>query len=460
MKETVKDIEEVVKTVLFRIKELNRRVSVLEAENAALRARLSRYEKPVKDSHNSSIPPSQENLKAQSTRRTRSLRTSSSRHTGGQEGHEGSTLLMKDTADITKTHIPCFCSICGLSLSDLPGKEIEVRQSIDIPLPICPVVTNHVIVEKICSCGKCNRGSFPAHVKPGVSYGVNLHAAVAYLSTVQHIPFKRLTGVIKDFYGIEISQGTVSNILNRMRRQASPGYEAIRQIIEKSPVVGADETGEHLNGSLHWMWTFQNRLATYIFQHSSRGKAAIDEHFPQGLPHSILVTDRHSSYFNMETEGHQICLAHLLRELLYLGELDKEQKWSSSVLVLLRDSIHQKKKTSLAEIDVGSIKERFQDLMQHDLSLLDEQFKTLQKSLIKHGQHLFQFLEHTDVPYDNNSSERSIRPLKVKQKVSGMFKSDNGADAFCQLHSIVDTARKNNRNPFMALIAIAENITK
>jgi transposase len=465
MKETIIDIEEVVKVVLFRNKELSRRVSeleaervALEAENAKLRERLLHCEKPVKDSHNSSIPPSRENIKAQIVRRTRSLRTPGNRSSGGQKGHKGSTLLMSDSPDVIKTHIPDYCSNCGRSLESINGKEIETRQSIDIPLPICPIITNHVSIEKICTCGKCNRGTFPAHVKSGISYGVNLHAAVAYLSTVQHIPFKRLTVNLKDFYGIEISQGTVSNILKRMRKQSQSGYEAIRQAVKKSRVVGADETGEHLNGSLHWMWTFQNALATYIFQHPSRGKAAIDEHFPQGLPKSILVTDRHRSYFNMVTDGHQLCLVHLLRDLIYLGELDKEQKWSSAVLDILMDSIQQKKSIPFGEIDIGNIKERFHALMKQDLSLLDKQFQTLQKSLIKHDEHLFQFLEHREVPHENNQSERSIRPLKVKQKVSGMFKSEDGANAFCQLHSIVDTARKNNQDAFRALIAVAENI--
>jgi len=458
MKTIVKSIEKIVQTVLFRNRELSRRVAELEAEVEELRERLSRYQKPVKDSHNSSIPPCSENLKSQAVRRTRSLRKPSNRSSGGQEGHEGVTLLMSDTPDAVETHTPEYCISCGLSLSEIQGKEIETRQSIDIPLPVCAVITNHVSIEKTCSCGKCNRGSFPVDVKPGVSYGVNLHAVVAYLNTVQCIPFQRMTSVIKDLYGVKISQGTVSNILNRMRKQSQCGYEAIRETVEKYRIAGADETGERLNGNLHWMWTFQNALATYIFQHPSRGKAAIDVHFPQGLPDSILVTDRHSSYFNMETAGHQICLAHLLRELIYLNELDKQQKWSSAMLELLRDSIHQRKTTPLSEIDVGSIKQRFADLIKQDLSLLDKSFVALQKSLIKHETHLFLFLEHIDVPFHNNASERSIRPLKVKQKVSGMFKSSDGADNFCQLYSIVDTARKNNQNPFLALIAVAENI--
>jgi hypothetical protein len=136
----------------------------------------------------------------------------------------------------------------------------------------------------------------------------------------------------------------------------------------------------------------------------------------------------------METAGHQLCLAHLLRELIYLGELDKEQKWSDALLELLRESIHLRKENNLEKREVANIKERFQGLMIQDLSTLDKQFHTLQKSLIKHQQHLFHFLENIETPYDNNASERSIRPLKVKQKVSGMFKSSAGADAFCQLY--------------------------
>jgi transposase/regulator of replication initiation timing len=331
MTENVSDMEEIIRRVLFRNMELSSLVeslekekasleelnASLEAENTALRKRLSCLESPPKDSHNSSIPPAAESLKAQAIRRTRSLRKSSGRPTGGQPGHKGSTLQMSDTPDAVEKHVPEYCARCGLSLTALPEKVAEVRQSIDIPLPVCPIVTNHESIEKTCSCGHCNRGTFPADVKSGVSYGVNLHAAVAYLSVVQHIPFKRLVGVIKDFYGMEISQGTVSNILNRMRKQSAPAYQAIREAIEESAVTGADETGGKVNGKLHWIWVFQNALLTYIFLHPSRGKAAIDSHFPAGLSKSILVTDRHRSYFITETAGHQLCLAHLIRELIY-----------------------------------------------------------------------------------------------------------------------------------------------
>ena len=472
MIENDSDIEEVVKRVVLRNIELSNLVSFLEAEkaslekekaslvaeNAELRKQLSRFERPAKDSHNSHIPPAAESLKAQAIRRTRSLRKPSGRPSGGQPGHPGSTIQMRQTPDTVKRHVPEYCSRCGLSLAALPEKVSEVRQSIDIPLPVCPIVTNHESIEKTCSCGHCNRGTFPAMVKPGVSYGANLHAVVAYLSVVQHIPFKRLTGTIKDFYGIEISQGTVSNILNRMRKQSTPAYDAIRKAIEKSAVTGADETGEKLNGKLHWMWVFQNRLVTYIFQHPSRGKAAIDSHFPDGLPRSILVTDRHRSYFNMETAGHQLCLAHLLRDLVYLQELNKEQTWATDMYELFQDSIHQRKTIPFEEIDADSIKDRFDALLKKDLSDFGPKYESLRKSLEKYREYVFAFLENLNVPYDNNASESKIRPLKVKQKVSGMFKSDNGGNNFTQLYSIVDTARKHNQDPFLALVAVANNV--
>jgi hypothetical protein len=171
-----------------------------------------------------------------------------------------------------------------------------------------------------------------------------------------------------------------------MRKQSLVAYRAIRTGIEKSAVTGADETGEKLNGKLHWMWVFQNKLLTYIFQHPSRGKAAIDSHFPDGLPQSIIVTDRHRSYFNIETSGHQLCLVHLLRDLVYLQELNKEQTWASDMLELLRDSIHRRKTVPFEDIDVAGINDRLDVLLSKDLSALGKKYESLRKSLLRLGQ--------------------------------------------------------------------------
>ena len=430
----------------------------LRIENALLKERLEHYEKPQLDSKNSNIPPSRESLKAQAIRRTRSLRVSSGKKPGGQVGHTGNTLLKSEKPDEVQTHNPIHCAQCGNSLQEIDGLAYEIRQSIDIPLPIRPKVTDHIGIEKRCTCGHCNRADFPSHVKPGVSYGVNIHALVAYLSTAQHIPFKRLVEVLNDFYGLQMSQGSVSNILNRMRKQGLIKYNEIKQEIQSSPVVGADETGMRLNKNLYWMWVFQNELSTFVFPHSSRGKAAIDSEFSDGLPNSLLVTDCHSSYFNMKTAGHQICLAHLLRKLIYLTVLDEKQDWSVRMLALLKESIHLQKSDNYSVSGIADIKERYKKLMEEDISHLWHDFREFRNGLSPHSEHLFVFLENLHVPPDNNASERSIRPLKVKQKVSGQFKSGEGASAFCVLHSIINTARKKKQDPFLTLIDIAKNV--
>lgn len=442
------------------VKELLEKINTLTTENKELRAKLSACEHP-KTSLNSSIPPSKDTLavqgeKAAKLKMTRSLRPKSDRPSGGQVGRKGVTLAISDTPDEIIALNPDYCNHCGKSLSDIEAEKIETRQVVDIPLPVKPIITDYVSISKRCTCGHCTTSEFPSYVTGGVSYGPNTQGLVAYLSSCQHIPFKRLRETLDNFYGIQLSEGTISNILNRMRKKAAPAYQAIRGKIEKSAIVGADETGCKVDGELQWMWTFQNKLAAYIYQDVSRGKAAIDKHFPDGLPNSILVTDRHASYFNLETAGHQICLAHLLRNLTYLDELDPEQDWSKRMLDLLRDSIHERKNTEFEHIDYQHFKDRFDSLMQEDLDEFDEKFQALQKSLIKHENHLFTFLQNPDVPPDNNASERTIRPLKIKQKVSGMFKSDEGSNNFATLYSIAHTARKNGQNPFEALVAVAK----
>lgn len=218
-------------------------------------------------------------------------------------------------------------------------------------------------------------------------------------------------------------------------------------------MVGADETGENINGQLHWLWAWQTDKLTFIHSDKSWGKLAIDNQFKSGLSKSILVTDRHSSYFNMNVADHQICLAHILRELTFLTELDTQQTWSSELAELIRDAIHKRKTVLWENIDRNSILDKFKNLLTICTDNLHQKMIALIKSLTKHKEFVFKFLFDPDVPYENNASERAVRNLKVKQKVSGMFKSHAGANTYCQIHSITQTAKKNNQNPFLAILA-------
>ena len=472
MKEQGLDMESVLKAINARIDDLTKqldtafaKIITLEKENAILRERLAVYENP-KNSSNSSIPPSKDTLKVQSEKAnkllmTRSLREKSIRPTGGQPGHEGKTMELFADPDAIEIHQVHYCTICGNDLSQIEETVIRTRQSVDIQLPVRPIITEHQIMGKKCSCGNCCQADFPKSVRSRISYGTNLRALVTYLSCSQYIPYKRMTEILQDCFGVSISQGTVDNILQDMKQKSQPAYEAIRCNVEQSKVAGADETGVNINGDLRWLWVFQTPKLSYIYCDKSRGKTAIYKHFKDGLPRATLVTDRHASYFKLNVAGHQICLAHILRELNFLTELDAEQTWSSKLTELIRESIHKRKTELWEKIDRVSILDRFKELLETSIEKLHQKIIALQKSLIKYEKYVFNFLFNPDIPYENNASERAVRPLKVKQKVSGSFRNEDakGADVFCQIHSITQTAKKNNQNPFSAVLAVANNFS-
>jgi len=454
-KQTISEQRVEISGLYRRIDRKDRDILLLKKEIKELRARLSHYEKPAKDSHNSSIAPSKESISARAVRRTVSLREKSGRPTGGQTGHEGVTLQPVSTPTETHHHFSDFCRCCGASLADAPLQPLGTRQVVDLP-DIKPVVREHHIYGKQCKCGRFNRGEFPKEARSPVCYGPAVRALISYFNVVQCIPYERICEVFKDCFALSLSQGTVDNILESMRNSSGQMYEEIRMRIEKSPVVGADETGMDVNGQLNWGWVFQTDKLTYLYHDASRGGAAIDKHFTNGLPATTLVTDRWSPYFSLPVKNHQICLAHLLRDLTYLSELDKTQNWSSSMLELFRETIHKRKTMNWTDIPRKNLFERLDKLLLCPLDKLHEDFGCLQRSLLKHRNHVFRFLSDPRIPYDNNASERAIRIVKVKQKVSGNFRAAKGADRFTQLLSITDTSHKNGMSGFKALELIAQ----
>lgn len=439
----VLDIQTVVSVLVKEISLLKQQVEKLTKENASLRERLSRYEHP-KDSHNSNLPPYKDPVWK---KKNVNLREKSERKSGGQSGHLGKN-LEKQTPDKIEYLTPCYCSCCGRDLSDITGEEVESRQQIDIP-PILPIVTEYRKIRKICSCSHLNEVEFPATVSAPVCYGSNIQALITYFSVCQYIPYQRLTQMMSDVVHVSSSQGVITNILRRMEQSLTPAYESIRERLSQSPVVGADETGISVNGKTRWAWVLQNERLTYITGGHSRKKEVFTSIMPEGMPQSILVSDCYSSYFSTNVKDHQICTAHILRELIRLSELYEQHPWSEQMATLIREAIHLKK-TSCGKIDNTYIQQRFQDLLNQSIDQTCEKIQTLQKRLIKYKDYLFLFLKNEWVPPDNNASERAIRTFKVKLKVSGFFKSTAGAQRFALLHSIADTAKKNGCSPFLA----------
>jgi len=464
----ISDLNALLLELTGKVDLLQKRSSFQEQENHQLRWKnhqqdlrireleeeLSKYKKPKKNSANSHIPPSQEPIATKELRRTQSLRVPSGLKPGGQSGHCGHHLVLPEHIDREEIHSPDCCPGCGKSLSGFAEELVEERYQIDLP-EIRAEVIRHKIMARRCSCGCLARGSAPASVQGYLSYGPRICATVGYLNTIQDLPYKRNVELMKELFRVPMSEGVVYNILQRLQGACRKTYESIRDRLIASSVVGADETGMHISGALQWFWTFQTKNLTYIYSHTSRGKEAIDTHFPEGLPSSWLITDRHASYFNLYVKGHQICLAHLLRELTWLNEMAPHQKWSGKMKTLLQEAIHKRKTLPWKKIDGEKLMRRFNDLLSEKVDHLHEDIQRLQTSLIRHREHVLNFLFQDFLPSDNNASERSIRPIKVKQKVSGCFRTDKGATAFAVLHSVTDTARKNNRSPWMELCKIA-----
>lgn len=437
------------------------KITDLESKLADALAKIAELESLLSKSHqkktskNSHIPPS-----VDLSRKNQSLREKSDKAVGGQLGHEGSTLLRSETPDVVVDLRPSYCNSCGKSLVDGDFELLVRRQVIDLP-PIIPIVTDYVCYGTKCSCGQHMKGTFPAGVDSPLQYGPNVQAMAIYQNTYQFMPFKRLQDFFKNVCNLPISPGTIENIIRRNAEKARPIYEHLRTLLEDSFYVGADETGFKSGGAKHWFWVWQNAVITYIVAASTRAKTVITDTFPTGLLNSILVSDRLAAQLSTPTKGFQLCIVHLLRDLTYLIEAEKTQ-WAIDFKALLKDAIKLKQaKNQYLENDkeLLEIKQRTQELLK--LTTLENKLNDPEKhkqtivffsQIVKLKNGLFTFLQHKDIPFDNNASERAIRNVKVKMKVSGQFKSLQ--QEFAILRSVIDTATKNGQSVIGAINAI------
>jgi transposase len=432
------------------------KVQELEAEVKYLKNRLAKYETP-KNSNNSSVPPS----KDENRPKRKSLREKSGRKPGGQKGRDGNTLKMVEVPDSTEKNIPEYCSCCGGDISTVSPEFVGKRQVFDIP-GIKVHVKEYQIFKKRCrACGDETTSSFPSNVKSPVSYGNNIQSLIGYLHTRQYVPFKRMQELFNDVLHVPISEGGIHYLLNKLVKKAAPAYEMIKNRLktETGGFIGSDETGVKVAGDKHWAWTWQNDGATFITITDNRGQKSITETFEAGFEKTVLVHDCWKSHFNTQALSHQICIAHLLRDLNYLTER-YNHKWSRICKTFFKSALSLKNEMSGTDY-LGhqprrvSIENRLDRLLKYSLPPDHKELVSFHKRLVKYRSYLLTFLYHPKVPPDNNASERAIRNIKVKQKVSGQFKSPNGAFIFSVLRSVTDTTLKNKQNIIESLNTIA-----
>ncbi len=441
------------------IAQLTERIVQLEARIAELEARLNRT------SRNSSQPPSMDGF-----RRVKSPRKRGERPPGGQRGHKGQTLEMVDNPDEIEVHPVQVCRGCGASLVAENPVKIERRQVHDTEFRIR--VTEHRAEHKWCPhCGQVNRGEFPSDVQFPVQYGPNLKALMVYLCVYQLIPYDRIRETFSDIFGRSVSTGTLVNAVQESYRNLAGVEEQIRELLAGSEVIHVDETGMRVTGIRQWLHVAITDFLTGYGHHKKRGKRATDD--MQILPRfkGTMVHDFWASYFRYPSR-HAICNAHLLRELNGISE-NFQHTWSEELHALLLEikqevDAARAHACSLSPSKIADFEARYFRIL--DTGLNEISSAEMPDALIKRGRkkqskaknlidrfrnfphEILAFMLNFSIPFTNNLAERDIRMAKLQQKISGTFRSEEGAAAFCRIRGYLSTVRKNERPVLDSLV--------
>lgn len=424
----------------------------------------------VKNSKNSGKPPSSDGLNKPAPK---SGRKRHGRKTGGQVGHEGQTLKAVSKPDHVKVHVVKECEHCHKPMHKTKVLRYEKRQVFDIP-PVRMEVTEHRAEVKHClSCGKESKGVFPQEVSQPVQYGKEVKAKATYLNQYQLIPLERVSETFEDFYGQGLADGTIVDVCQEAAEKVRKVMAAVKKhLTELEKVVHFDETGLRINLKLNWLHVASTEKLTYYEVHSKRGKEAMDAIGILANLFGRAIHDGLQSYFGYENKAHGLCNEHHRRELEFLAER-YPQEWVrdfTDLLFEIKDAVDLARPTqpSLSEAQLLAFNLRYDEIVEQGLLANPPPEETLKEKktrgrkkqsppknlldrLRDHKFAVLAFMHDFNVPFDNNQAERDIRMMKVKQKISGCFRSERGAKTFALVRAYISTARKNKQNVLQAL---------
>jgi transposase len=441
----------------------------------AQEARLAELERRLGlNSRNSGKPPSSDGLKKPP--RTRSLRRPSGRKPGGQKGHKGETLRQVAEPDATVDHYPGACSQCASALSKATAMGYRARQVFDLPEPRPLMVTEHRAHRCRCEhCGTETGAWFPAGVTAPVQYGPRIAANVVYLAHYQLLPEDRLAELMAELFGVKLVPATIARISRRCVGRFRQLVDLVCEQVKAAPVKHLDETGFRVGGRTQWLHIAATARLTFYRVSVKRGSLLADVA-------GIVVHDHWKPYFTMPGVRHALCNAHHLRELQALIEIEKEP-WAGKMHRLLGRACHaanlaRQRGRPLKPSLIARFRRSYDAITAEGTAFHETQpplapakdgarrrgrkrrrtGHNLVLRLHAYKQDTLRFLEDPAVPFTNNQAEQDGRMMKLRQKISGGFRSQLGANDFAVIRSFISTAKKQGWNVIQALMLDSETL--
>ena len=415
------------------------------------------------NSKNSSKPPSSDPNRLKPTRKK------SGKKPGGQKGHVGTTLK--------QIKAPDEIEVIDVDRRTLPKghayKEVgfEKRQVFD--LYVSSVVTEYQAQILEDENGQGFVATFPEGVTQAVQYGNRLKAHAVYMSQYQLLPYKRIEEYFTEQLQIPISQGSIFNFNKEAKAQLTEFEEVTKNKLASAQRMNVDETHINIKGDRHWLHCASNDVWTYYFPHKKRGCEAMDEMNIIPRFTGILCHDHWKPYYTYEDCLHSLCNAHHLRELTRAHEQD-DQQWAQKMKTLLEafnvavnesgglldqrtaDDHRKQYRVLLEEADIECPPPDESQPNRKRGRLKRSKSRNLLERLRDYEDDVLRFMGNIDAPFTNNQGERDIRMTKVQQKISGCFRSREGAEIFCRVRGYLSTCRKNGVSSSCAMEMLFE----
>jgi len=446
--ETLVDIVLALQERVLRLEEQNRQQQALIEQ---LSARIQHLEAQGRqDSHNSHQPPSSDGY---SKPAPKSLRESSGRPAGGQKGHPGHTLKAVSHPDYTLVHRLERCPR-GHSLKCQAVLRHEKRQVFNLPIQSVEVVEHRAEVKYCPACHESAVASFPSDVEAPVQYGARCLALWVYWRDVQLIPLQRIRQMTQDLFNHSVSKATIESAVAWAAQQLHPFRDALSIPLLRAPQLHSDETGLRVQGKMHWLHVLATPNLTWYGVHPKRGCDAMDDFALLPRYTGRLVHDEFSPYWRYG-RSHVLCNAHHLRDLVFCAE-QEHQSWARRLKALLERAQNDRLQRRLTPRRALRYRQRYRLILAGADPPQKTKAHSLRRRLIKFEPFTLAFLDNPQVPFTNNQAEQDLRMMKVQQKISGSFRTFDGARLFAALRSYIATLRKQDLSVWHGLTQLLQ----